>query len=59
MAILYDPANYARLFTDVTVGDNKSFNQECCDAGPQYDLNTGLDQLKFTELAAVLAEHAL
>lgn len=56
MRLLYDPANYDRLFTDVTVGDNKVFDTACCDAAPRYDLNTGLGQLRFSELAAVLAE---
>jgi kumamolisin len=58
MRILYDPANYDRLFTDITIGTNKVFNDTCCDAAPNYDLNTGLGQLDFTELAAVLAEQA-
>ena len=41
MPLLYDPANYDRLFTGITVGDNKVFNAACCDAAaPHYDLNT-------------------
>ena len=41
MPLLYDPANYDRLFTGITVGDKKVFNAACCDAAaPHYDLNT-------------------
>src|SRR5262249_48384636 len=33
-----DPATCARVFQDVTQGDNKVFNTECCVAEPGYDL---------------------
>ena len=42
MPLLYDPANYHRRFTRITVGDNKLFNAACCDAAPHYFVNTVL-----------------
>jgi kumamolisin len=49
-----DPATYSSVFQDVVTGDNKIFNDECCDAGPGYDLTTGLGQLDFTQLTNAL-----
>jgi hypothetical protein len=49
-----DPATYGAVFQDVVTGDNKIFDDECCDAGPGYDLTTGLGQLDFTELTTAL-----
>lgn len=49
-----DTATYGAVFQDVTQGNNKVFNDTCCDAGTGYDLTTGLGQLDFTQLAAAL-----
>lgn len=53
-----DPTTYARVFQDVVQGDNKIFNDECCVAGPGYDLTTGLGQLQFAALTEVLIARA-
>jgi kumamolisin len=49
-----DPATYGTLFQDVTQGNNMVFNDTCCDAGPGYDLTTGLGQLDFANLVDAL-----
>jgi subtilase family serine protease len=49
-----DPSTYARVFQDVVQGDNKVFNDECCVAGPGYDLTTGLGQLDVAALTDAL-----
>jgi subtilase family serine protease len=49
-----DPATYGSLFQDVTQGNNKVFNDECCDASAGYDLTTGLGQLDFAKLVDAL-----
>ena len=40
MQLLYGPANYDRPLTGLTVDDNKVSNAACCDAAPDYLLNT-------------------
>lgn len=55
---LYEIANdqilYPLVFKDVTNGNNKVFNDTCCDAHKGYDETTGLGQLDFAQLALAL-----
>lgn len=53
-----DPVTYARVFQDVTQGNNMIFNDECCQAEQGYDLTTGLGQLDFAALTAAIVARA-
>ena len=50
-----DPAVYAAVFHDVTVGDDDTHTKGCCSAPVDYDQTTGLGELDFSALYAALA----
>ena len=58
--VLYDLArtDYARVFYDVTDGNNDVYKLGCCTAGRGYDMASGLGTIRFDGLAAVLLERA-
>ncbi|MEI7622466.1 MAG: S8 family serine peptidase [Actinomycetes bacterium] len=53
--IATDPALRAKVFTDVTVGDNDLYSVGCCQARAGYDLASGWGEMNVSGLLEVLA----
>ena len=54
--IASNAGHYARVFADITEGDNAINTTVCCTAGAGYDLTSGLGEIRIAALLAVLSE---